>query len=208
MSQMSKTKKARATALPGLPGVAALAASGTVWLMAVISVIVLNGGVDDRGRAQTPATSQDAEADYGYANRYLTDAQRAGRDTWYFWTGGNEKFWIKMAELTEGNVNLLAYVDSRLHGRRFATLGAITQPGCQAATAPDEYGLWMDRCEQPAVPGVPGIRPALLGCADSPIQTSTRRPGMPRPTSRARARWSRRISSEWHAASVMSGSTR
>ena len=78
-------------------------------------------------------------------HRYLNDAQRAGRDTWYFWTGGNEKFWVKMAELTEGNVNLLAYVDSRLHGRRFATLGAITQPGCRPATGPDEYGLWMDQ---------------------------------------------------------------
>jgi hypothetical protein len=141
---------------------AAMAASGTVWLMAVISVIVLNGGVDDRGRAQTPATSQE-EADYGYGPRYLNDAQRAGRDTWYFWTGGNEKFWVKMATLTEGNVNLLAYVDSRLHGRRFATLGAITQPGCQAATGPDEYGLWMDKCEQPEVPGVPGAPAGIVG---------------------------------------------
>ena len=117
MSHMSNTsmtpnmsrriKRARYATLQGIPSVAAMAASGTVWLMAVISVIVLNGGVDDRGRAQTPATSQD-EADYGYGPRYLNDAQRAGRDTWYFWTGGNEKFWVKMAALTEGNVNLLA----------------------------------------------------------------------------------------------------
>ena len=68
-----------------------------------------------------------------------------------------------MAELTEGNVNLLAYVDSRLHGRRFATLGAITQPGCRAATAPDQYGLWMDSCEQPVVPGVPGDPSGIVG---------------------------------------------
>ncbi len=208
MSHMSKTKKARSTALPGLPGVAAIAASGTVWLMAVISVIVLNGGVDDRGRAQTPATSQDAEADYGYGPRYLNDAQRAGRDTWYFWTGGNEKFWVKMAELTEGNVNLLAYVDSRLHGRRFATLGAITQPGCQAATGPDEYGLWMDKCEQPEVPGVPGLRPVLSACVGLPTPSSTRRTGMPRSTSNTLAKPSRLTSSAWPAGSVTLASIR
>ena len=138
--------------------IAAVTASGAAWLLALLAVV----GSDVSGRAQTPAYSQD-ESDYGYGNRNLTDAQRAGRDTWYFWTGGNEKFWVKMAELTEGNVNLLAYVDSRLHGRRFATLGAITQPGCRPATAPDQYGLWMDQCEQPVVPGVPGDPSGIVG---------------------------------------------
>ena len=137
---------------------AAMTVGATVWLVALLAVV----GGDVRGRAQTPAASQD-ESDYGYGNRYLTDAQRAGRDTWYFWTGGNEKFWVKMAELTEGNVNLLAYVDSRMHDRRFSVLGAITQPGCRAATAADEYGLWMDQCEQPAVPGVPGDPSGIVG---------------------------------------------
>ena len=68
-----------------------------------------------------------------------------------------------MAELTEGNVNLLAYVDSRLHGRRFATLGAITQPGCKPATGPDKYGLWMDVCEQAPVPGIEGAPSGITG---------------------------------------------
>ena len=137
---------------------AAMTMSATVWLAALLAV----ASGDIPGRAQTPTTPQD-ESDYGYAGRYLTDAQRAGRDTWYFWTGGNEKFWMRMAELTEGNVNLLAYVDSRLHGRRFATLGAITQPGCRPAAAADEYGLWMDQCEQPPVPTVPGDPSGIVG---------------------------------------------
>jgi hypothetical protein len=140
--------------------------SGTAWLLAFAAVV----GVDERSSAQTPASSQE-EADCGYASRYLTDAERAGRDTWYFWTGGNEKFWVRMAELTEGNVNLLAYVDSRLHGRRFAMLGAITQPGCRAATAPDQYGLWMDQCEQPVVPGVPGDPTGIVGLRRFPNPT-------------------------------------
>ena len=101
--------------------------------------------------------------DYGYAGRALTPEEREGRDTWYFWTGGNERFWPEMARLTDGNVNLLNYVDSRRHGRRYRDLGAITQPGCEAATAPDEHGLWMDRCDQPAVPGIPGEPSGIVG---------------------------------------------
>ena len=59
-----------------------------------------------------------SEEDYGYGTR-LSERERRGRDTWYFWTGGNEKFWARMAEITDGNVDLLNYVDSRRHGRRF-----------------------------------------------------------------------------------------
>ena len=91
------------------------------------------------------------DEDYGYGSR-LTDIERTGRDTWYFWTGGNQKFWVRMAELTDGNVDLLNYVDSRRHGRRFRDLGAVTQPGCQAATGPDQYGLWMDTCAPDDLP--------------------------------------------------------
>ena len=31
------------------------------------------------------------EGDYGYDTRYFTPQEREGRDTWYFWTGGNER---------------------------------------------------------------------------------------------------------------------
>jgi hypothetical protein len=116
-------------------------------------------------QAQPP---QAPAEDYGYEGRNLTPAQREGRDTWYFWTGGNQKFWVHMARVTDGNVNLLNYVDSRRHGRRFRELGAITQPGCEAATSPDQYGLWMDRCTQPAVPGVPGEPSGVVGLRKFP----------------------------------------
>ena len=46
-------------------------------------------------QAQPQARGAGSEEDYGYA--YLTPEQREGRNTWYFWTGGNEKFWVKMA---------------------------------------------------------------------------------------------------------------
>jgi hypothetical protein len=119
----------------------------------------------ERSRAATRQDRTDRDP-YGYG--YLTDQQRAGRDTWYFWTAGNEKFWVTMAGFPDTHVNLLAYVDSRLHGRRFATLGAITQPGCRAATGPDQYGLWMDQCEQPAVPTIPGEPSGIVGLRKFP----------------------------------------
>jgi cytochrome c5 len=122
-------------------------------LLAVLAVMISVSAL-----AQQPAAPAD---EYGYA--YLTPEQREGRNTWYFWTGGSEKFWVEMARITEGNVSLLNYIDSRRHGRRFRDLGAITQPGCQAATAPDEYGLWLDRCDQPPVPGVPGEASGIVG---------------------------------------------
>ena len=114
------------------------------------------------------AGQQPGYGDYGYGNRPLTPEQREGRDTWYFWTGGDQQFWVEMARITEGNVSLLNYVDGRRHGRRFRELGAITQPGCEAATAPDQYGLWMDRCDQPAVPGVPGEPSGIVGLRKFP----------------------------------------
>jgi hypothetical protein len=123
-------------------------------------------GSQDSERAQQqpgyPSPYQTDE-DYGYGSRNLTPEQRAGRDTWYFWTGGNEKFWIKMARVTAGNVDLLNYVDSRRNGRRFRELGAITQPGCKPATGPDEYGLWLDVCDQAPVPGIPGDPTGVMG---------------------------------------------
>ena len=50
MSQhVEDRKKARCHGTPGLPGAAAIAASGTVWLMAVISVIVLMAALTTAG---------------------------------------------------------------------------------------------------------------------------------------------------------------
>jgi mono/diheme cytochrome c family protein len=136
----------------------------TLWrLVAVCFALALGVAVFHAPSVTARQPAAGAADDYGYSSRYLTPAQREGRDTWYFWTGGDEKFWVDMARLTDGNVNLLNYVDSRRHGRRFRDLGAITQPGCEAATAPDQYGLWMDRCDQPAVPGVPGEASGIVG---------------------------------------------
>jgi hypothetical protein len=141
--------------------------SSTSWLLMTagaatlcVSMTVLRGA----DVAQAPVQPHDygTDADYGYGGS-LSELQRVGRDTWYFWTGGNERFWVRMAQITEGNVDLLNYVDSRRHGRRFRELGAITQPGCEPATGPDEYGLWLDRCTQPPLPEAFGEPAGIVG---------------------------------------------
>jgi cytochrome c5 len=138
--------------------------AGLVALSTTRPVVSATGTPATPGQETTSQPRYATEDDYGYGGQ-LTELQRVGRDTWYFWTGGNQRFWVRMAELTDGNVDLLNYVDSRRHGRRFRELGALTQPGCQAATGPDEFGLWLDTCPpdnlgdafgQPA--GIVGLR--------------------------------------------------
>ena len=137
----------------------------TGGVLAISLAVAISASSPAEQPAQQPSTATD---DYGYDPNYLNAQTREGRDTWYFWTGGGEKFWVEMARITEGNVNLLNYVDSRRNGNRFRDLGAITQPGCEPATAADQYGLWMDRCNQPPVPGVPGEPSGIVGLRKFP----------------------------------------
>ena len=109
------------------------------------------------------AVQPDADS-YEYDGRALTADQRIGRDTWYFWTAGNQKFWRTMAVATAGDVDLLTYVDSRNHTARFERFGVINHPGCQPARAPDRYGLWLDDCSAAEpVPQIPGTPAGIVG---------------------------------------------
>lgn len=97
--------------------------------------------------------------DIGYLppNPNLTEAENRGRCTWYLWTGGNEKFYRTMSLKTDGALDLLKLIDSRQHDR-FNRLGAVNDPGCEQATEPDEYGLWLDKCKDPHSTGIIGMR--------------------------------------------------
>ncbi len=110
-------------------------------------------------------TSADPEAnackDIGYLppNPDLTEAENRGRCTWYLWTGGNEKFYRALTLSTRGTVDLLKFIDSRQHDQRFDRFGAINDPGCEKATEPDKYGLWLDKCkDDPHSAGIMGMR--------------------------------------------------
>lgn len=101
----------------------------------------------------------------GYAG--LTDLQSRGRDTWYFWTGGDrdsdgeiigdQALWRFLAVQSHGTFDLLQAVDSRYRNQRFKLFGVINDPDCTAATKPDQYGLWMDECSNPDIPVLPGM---------------------------------------------------
>ncbi len=101
----------------------------------------------------------------------LTEAEKRGLQTWYFWTGGNENYFRNLAQHTGGEADFLSLLDARppqdnvdktphyQRNERFKKIGVINDPACTAATKPDEYGLWLDKCDQdPNAAGVMGAR--------------------------------------------------
>ena len=111
-----------------------------------------------------PGQSATDSADtYEYGGQNLTPKERAGRNTWYFWTGGGENFWRLTAKITHGITDMLQYVDSRKRPERFKIMGVLNDPDCAAATQPDEYGLWMDVCKTVNIPGIPSESSGVLG---------------------------------------------
>ena len=100
---------------------------------------------------------------YDYGARNLTPLEKEGRNTWYFWTGGGEKFWRQVAGITHGITDLLQYVDSRRRPERFKLLGVLNDPDCKAAAQPDEFGLWMDVCTAVDIPGIPSTSSGVVG---------------------------------------------
>ena len=140
------------------------------------AVVASTDGYTGDGYKGEGSSSADApyEGEIGYLpyDQTLTEAERRGQQTWYFWTGGNQKFFRNLAQTTHGEADLLGLVDARPDSElvagdtphtqreeRFETLGVINDPGCRAATKPDEYGLWLDQCDQdPHSTGIMGAR--------------------------------------------------
>ena len=120
------------------------------------------------GTPQNPIPQAADYDTYEYGGAKLSPLERRGRETWYFWTAGGQRLWRKLAIITNGATDLLQYVDSRRNGRRFRDLGVITQPGCRAASGPDEYGLWFDECVSENVTGIPGQASGVLGLRKFP----------------------------------------
>ncbi|MEO8439725.1 MAG: hypothetical protein ABI540_05825 [Spartobacteria bacterium] len=86
----------------------------------------------------------------------LAPDEITGRNTWNLWSGGNERFWNHVAQDSFGLMDLLKMLDNRKYarGERFKTLGLVNEPGFQAATKPNEYGLWLDEQIQPEPAGI------------------------------------------------------
>jgi hypothetical protein len=116
----------------------------------------------------------------GYAG--LTELEEHGRDTWYFWTGGDrdaagkqavgdQALWRILAVQSHGTFDLLQAADSRYRGQRFKLFGVISDPDCTKATRPDRYGLWLDDCSSldvPRIPDIPGEPAGIIGMRKFP----------------------------------------
>ena len=74
---------------------------------------------------------------------------RIGRDSWFFWTWGNQKFLRFGSKALSSSpvpvsLDLFRLLDSRQRDTRFARLGLINEPNCRKAERPNQYGLWLD----------------------------------------------------------------
>lgn len=77
-------------------------------------------------------------------NLQLTKADISGRLVWNVWVGDTGSMWTYMSQHAFGTADLIKTIDSRRRAHRLAEIGIINQPGFQAATKPDKYGLFID----------------------------------------------------------------
>ena len=140
----------------------ALRPFGYLLLFSFCLVVTGCGGdsapVDDY--ADDPYLKDSPCGDLGYLppDPSLSEAESRGRCNWYLYTAGGEKMFRKFAILTLGRIDLIKILDSRQRDQRFPEFGLINDPGCEAPTEPDKYGLWLDDCKDPKSTGVMGFR--------------------------------------------------
>lgn len=109
-----------------------------------------------RGESAAAADERSAWPDsfkyYGPNGLWKTwsPSQRYGRDTWIFWTGGNQKF-LRLASQLAGqlpasiSIEFFRMLDSRNRYERFRKFGLVNEPNCERSMEPDEFGLYLDK---------------------------------------------------------------
>ena len=92
----------------------------------------------------------------------LSPEEIMGRNAWNLWSAGNDHFWNNVAQDSFGLLDVLKTLDNRKYkrGERFKTLGLVNEPGFQAPTKADEFGLWLD---EQIVPEPAGIDEKIYG---------------------------------------------
>ncbi len=82
----------------------------------------------------------------------LTPDEVKGRNMWLVWTGGNDRLWDKLTNLTFGAFDLLKILSSSpglkySRDDRWDYFGLANEPCFSKATGPDpqHYGLWLDQ---------------------------------------------------------------
>ncbi|HLH36838.1 MAG TPA: hypothetical protein VKX41_19350 [Alloacidobacterium sp.] len=115
------------------------------------------GEVQDEARlaGRTAASFPAADEDYFHdmdGGIALTADEIKGRNMWLVWTGGNDRFWDKMATASVGTLDLLKTISSYpgykySRDNRWNYLGLVNEPCFTKATGPDaqHFGLWLDQ---------------------------------------------------------------
>src|SRR5712675_425340 len=134
-------------------------------LLLTICLFVLNAFIFEQARAQAvidearqagraaqtfPAADEDyfRAMDGGIA---LTPDEVKGRNMWLVWTGGDDRLWDELTNLTFGSFDLLkilsSYPDLKYsRDNRWNYFGLVNEPCFTKATGPNpqRYGLWLD----------------------------------------------------------------
>jgi hypothetical protein len=138
----------------------ALSAAALAAGIALLS-LGFGGGQAPARRDAKPGTPAEGDKRSGWKDSFKyygpnglwktwTDAQKRGRDTWIFWTGGNQKF-LRLATLLGGrqaapvSIEYFRMLDSRNRKDRFKKFGLVNEPNCEAVSEPDECGLYLDK---------------------------------------------------------------
>ncbi len=154
-------------------------------LLLTICLFMLNAFIVEQARAQSvidearqagraaqtlPAADEDyfRAMDGGIA---LTPDEVKGRNMWLVWTGGNDRLWDKLTNLTFGAFDLLKILSSSpglkySRDNRWNYLGLVNEPCFTKATGPNpqRYGLWLDA--------------RSADCPADPFENATKYPGV------------------------------
>ncbi len=125
----------------------------SAWIAeeALAQVVVDEARQAGRAAQTFPAADEDyfKGMDGGIA---LTADEVKGRNMWLVWTGGNDRLWDKLTNLTFGSFDLLKIVSSypglkASRDNRWTWLGLVNEPCFTKAAGPDpqRYGLWLDQ---------------------------------------------------------------
>ena len=125
--------------------------SAGIWLAGEARAQVIDEARQAGRSAQSfPAADEDyfRAMDGGIS---LTPDEVKGRNMWIVWTGGDDRLWDDLTNLTFGNFDLLKILSSspRLkysRDNRWNYFGLVNEPCFTKATGPNpqRYGLWLD----------------------------------------------------------------
>jgi hypothetical protein len=126
--------------------------SAAIWLgeAAWAQAIVDEARQAGRSAQSFPAADEDyfRAMDGGLA---LTPDEVKGRNMWIVWTGGDDRLWDELTNVTFGNFDLLKILSSYpgwkySRDNRWNYFGLVNEPCFAKATSPNpqRYGLWLD----------------------------------------------------------------